>query len=126
MKFGEKLKTLRIKNELSQEQLAERMNVSRQAVTKWENNNGMPDIENLKQIANIFDVTIDSLVYEEEEIETTDDAFCWEVAWMFGIIGLMLSFMFDGVFNNTAIVGITMGVIGYILGKVFLIVKSKK
>ncbi|MGL5328907.1 MAG: helix-turn-helix domain-containing protein [Peptostreptococcaceae bacterium] len=122
MKFGEKLKTLRIKNELSQEQLAERMNVSRQAVTKWENNNGMPDIENLKQIANIFDVTIDSLVYEEEEIETTDDAFCWEVAWMFGIVGLILSFMFDSI----GISAIAMGAIGYIIGKIILIFKDKK
>lgn len=125
MKFGEKLKSLRIKHELSQAQLAEMINVSRQAVTKWENENGMPDIENLKLIAKIFDVSIDSLVYEEEEIESTDDAFCWEIACTFGIIGLVLTFLFDGVFTNMGAAGIGLGVIGYLLGKIFLIFKSK-
>lgn len=125
MKFGEKLKSLRIKHELSQAQLAEMINVSRQAVTKWENENGMPDIENLKLIAKIFDVSIDSLVYEEEEVESTDDAFCWEIACIFGIIGLVLTFLFDGVFTNMGAAGIGLGVIGYLLGKIFLIFKSK-
>lgn len=86
MNFGEKLKSLRIKNEYSQETLAEMINVSRQAVTKWENGNGMPDIENLKLIADIFDVTIDSLVRDEEEIETLDESFCFNVAFYTGII----------------------------------------
>ena len=62
MTFGEKLKALRIKEEYSQEQLAELLHVSRQAVTKWEGNAGMPDIENIKAVADLFDVTLDSLL----------------------------------------------------------------
>ena len=73
MTFGEKLKTLRIREEYSQEALAELLHVSRQAVTKWENNAGMPDIENIKAVADLFDVTLDSLLRDEEEVETTEE-----------------------------------------------------
>lgn len=47
MTFAEKLKSIRKKAGLSQEQLAEKLGVSRQAVTKWETETGIPDIENM-------------------------------------------------------------------------------
>ena len=64
MLFNEKLKMLRKGKDLTQEDLAERLNVSRQAITKWESGEGVPDIENLKQISIYFDVSIDELVKE--------------------------------------------------------------
>lgn len=70
MKFNENLKYLRKKEGLTQEQLAEKLNVSRQAVTKWESNQSLPDIENLKEIAYIFSVSIDSLVGDIESKST--------------------------------------------------------
>ena len=57
-----KLKELRKKHALTQEQLAEKLNVSRQAVAKWESGAGMPDIENLKNISLVFHVSTDSLL----------------------------------------------------------------
>lgn len=62
MEFNENLKYLRKEAKMTQESLAERLNVSRQAVTKWERGQSLPDIQNLKEISNIFGVTIDSLV----------------------------------------------------------------
>lgn len=50
MTFAEKLKELRKQKGISQEQLAEKIYVSRQAITKWESGNGIPDIENLISI----------------------------------------------------------------------------
>ena len=47
MNLGEKIKECRKQAGFSQEQLAERLNVSRQAITKWETNKGIPDIANL-------------------------------------------------------------------------------
>ena len=47
--FGEKLKSARKEAGLTQEQLAVKLMVSRQAITKWETDKGMPDIENLKE-----------------------------------------------------------------------------
>lgn len=78
-KFGEKLKILRNEKGWSQESLANKLNVSRQAVYKWEANKGYPDIANLIEISNIFEVTIDELIKEDEdlqkEISSDDDSF---------------------------------------------------
>lgn len=62
MDFGQKLKEIRKEQGLSQEQLAEKIGVSRQAITKWETGKGMPDIENMMILAEIFKTTIDELV----------------------------------------------------------------
>lgn len=59
MDFSEKLKQIRNNEGISQEQLAERIGVSRQAVTKWETGKGLPDIENMTILAEIFKVTLD-------------------------------------------------------------------
>ena len=68
MLFNEKLRKIRKENNLTQEELAEKLNVSRQAITKWESGVGIPDIENLKQISNMFNISIDELVKEDKEI----------------------------------------------------------
>lgn len=67
MKLGEKIKKFRKGFGLSQEQLAEILNVSRQAITKWENDGGMPDITNLKPLADVFSISVDFLLNEDEE-----------------------------------------------------------
>ena len=68
MVFSEKLKTLRKEKNISQEQLAEKIHVSRQAITKWESGNGIPDIENLIAISALFNESIDSLLSEEKSL----------------------------------------------------------
>jgi transcriptional regulator with XRE-family HTH domain len=68
MLFNEKLKMLRKESNLTQEELAEKLNVSRQAITKWESGDGTPDIENLKQISILFNTTIDELVKEDKNV----------------------------------------------------------
>ena len=55
MKFGDKLIQLRKKNGLSQEELASKLNVSRQSVSKWESNNTYPETDKIVQICNLFD-----------------------------------------------------------------------
>lgn len=68
MTFGTKLKQARQKAKLSQEQLAEKLSVSRSAVAKWETDKGMPDIDNLKAISQLLDISIDYLLAEDEQI----------------------------------------------------------
>ena len=65
MTLGEKLKDIRKRFGLSQEQLAEIMNVSRQAITKWETDKGMPDVMNLQELAKVFGVTVDYFLSDE-------------------------------------------------------------
>ncbi len=65
MIFAEKLKSIRKQAGISQEQLAEKLSVFRQAVTKWETDAGIPDIENIKAISALFDISIDELLSNE-------------------------------------------------------------
>ena len=66
MIFSEKLQLIRKNKGLTQEELAERLSVSRQAVAKWESGQVYPDIMNLIQISNLFNVTVDYLVRDQE------------------------------------------------------------
>lgn len=56
---------------MSQEQLAEKLCVSRQAITKWESGRGMPDTENLQSISKLFGVSIDYLLDDGENLSNT-------------------------------------------------------
>ena len=67
MTFGEKLQKLRTRAGLSQDQLAELLDVSRQAVSKWERNEAMPEAEKLVRISRQFGVSTDYLLLEELE-----------------------------------------------------------
>lgn len=126
MEFHEKLKQLRIQNEYSQEQLAEILNVSRQAITKWESGKGMPDISNIKMISNLFDVTLDSLLDDVEEVETTDESFCWKLCFAVGIIGLVFGWLLRDIAGiNMGAFGIGGGIIGYALGYIVLEIHRK-
>lgn len=62
MSLGMKIKECRIHAGLSQEQLADKLCVSRQAVTKWESDRGMPNIESLQCLAKLFTVSVDYLL----------------------------------------------------------------
>ena len=65
MTFAEKLKNIRKQAGMSQEQLAEKLGVSRQAVTKWETDAGIPDMENIMAVSALFDISIDELFSNE-------------------------------------------------------------
>ncbi len=66
MIFSEKLQILRKNKGLTQEELAEKLGVSRQAVAKWESGQVYPDIFNLIQISNMMNVSVDYLVKDQE------------------------------------------------------------
>ncbi|OPJ61202.1 helix-turn-helix domain-containing protein [Clostridium oryzae] len=66
IKIGENLRKLRIKNELTQEKLAEVFGVSPQAISRWENNSTYPDVTMLPGIANYYNVSIDELMGMDE------------------------------------------------------------
>lgn len=83
--IGMNLKYFRKRNGLSQEELAEKIEVSRQSVAKWESGETLPDIVKCRELANLFGTTIDSLInysFEEEKLveNETDGKF------VFGIV----------------------------------------
>lgn len=79
MIFADKLIRLRKKSGMSQEELAEKMNVSRQSVSKWEGAQSVPDLEKILQLSNLFGVTTDYLLKDDldnEEFVGKDTSEC--------------------------------------------------
>ena len=62
MTLGNRITSLRIKNHMSQGDLAERLNVSRQSVSKWETDTSVPDLDKLIALSNLFEVSLDQLI----------------------------------------------------------------
>ena len=70
MKFEEKLMTMRKRNGMSQEELADQLGVSRQAISRWELGSTLPDAPNLLKLSDLFGVSIDYLLHDEYETES--------------------------------------------------------
>lgn len=100
MKFNENLKYLRKKEGLTQEELAEKLNVSRQSVTKWEGGQSLPDIEKVKEIAYMFSVSVDTLIGDIESKTTNkikkkiDD-----IGWFVFGFSVLLIMMLTSIYN---------------------------
>ena len=67
MNLGETIYKLRTEKQLSQGDLAEMLEVSRQSISKWENNSAVPELEKLIRLSEIFEVSLDELVKGEEK-----------------------------------------------------------
>ena len=72
MNLGEKIYKLRKEKHLSQEALAELVGTTRQAISKWENNQGYPETEKLLLLSNVFEVSVDFLLKDEKTESGTD------------------------------------------------------
>ena len=73
MEFNQKLQELRKKKGLTQEELAEKLYVSRTAISKWESGRGYPNIESLRAIAKFFSVTLDDLLSSDEVLTIAEE-----------------------------------------------------
>ena len=73
MEFNEKLQNLRKQRGLTQEELAEKLYVSRTAISKWESGRGYPNIESLKAISKFFSVTVDELLSTDEILTIAEE-----------------------------------------------------
>lgn len=93
MEFNEKLQQLRKQNNLTQEQLAKQLYVSRTAISKWESGKGYPNIESLKCIAKLFSVSIDELLSGEELITLAETENISNLGKIYGLIYGVLDFL---------------------------------
>jgi len=71
MTLGEKILVLRKQNGLSQEQLAEKITISRQAISRWELNESIPDVDNILQLSRVFGVSTDYLLTDRNDLGET-------------------------------------------------------
>ena len=117
MTLGEKLKKLRTEAHLTQDELAEKLFVTRTAISKWESDRGYPNIDSLKAIAKFFSVTVDELLSSdemlkiaEEDHEQTKKRFCNLVYALLDISVAMFLFLpffaesTDGVIQSVSLI----------------------
>jgi len=98
MELSEKIQKLRKDQGLTQEQFAERLFVSRTAVSKWETGRGMPSMDSLQLIAKLAGITLDELLRAEEVITIAEHESKKQI--------LRLTSVLDGIFNITAVMGL--------------------
>lgn len=111
MEFHEKLQKLRAGENLTQEELAEKLYVSRTAISKWESGRGYPSIDSLKAIAKHFHVTIDELICGEEMVSLAEqeikDAGQTHTALLCGILDCLAALLlFLPLFGDTGPAGV--------------------
>lgn len=111
MTFGETLKSLRKAKGLSQEQLAETLNIARQTISKWELNQSTPDMNYIAQLSEFFNVSTDYLIKGEHKEEnsvlktetlpsgniiqtgnTSSDKVAYKWCFLLGVISITISF----------------------------------
>lgn len=124
MDIGQRIQSLRKTKNISQEQLADIMNVSRQAVSKWESSQSQPDLENMIALSNYFEVSTDYLLKGEEpkpaewEIKATEskpDAriFTYAATALNGIgLGLSCAVWYEEQNAMAAVIGLIFMAIG--------------
>ena len=111
MELSEKIQKLRKEHNLTQEQLAELLFVSRTAVSKWETGRGMPSMESLQMIARLFNITLDDLLRAQEVITIAENENKENISRFASLV--------DGIFNITAIVGLLLPLYKVELNNVF-------
>ena len=91
MTIAEKLKYLRREHNMTQEDMAEKLNVSRQTISKWETNITIPDADNIVAICKLFNITTDELLdYNVQTVKKKKQFIVDMLVLLFGIIGFIL------------------------------------
>lgn len=91
MTIADKIKYLRKENNMTQEDLANKLNVSRQTISKWETNVAIPDADNIVAISKLFNITTDELLNYKIETMQKKKQFMLDMAvLLFGIIGFIV------------------------------------
>ena len=119
MEFNKKLQELRKQKGLTQEELSEKLYVSRTAISKWESGRGYPNIESLKAIAKLFSVTVDELLstdemltIAEEDSKRKEKHFCDVIYGLLDICIAMLLFLpffaedADGIIRSVSLIAL--------------------
>jgi len=125
LRLGNQLQRLRKAKNMSREELAQQINVSRQAVYKWENNKGYPDIQNLLRLSEIYETTIDELIKNDptlqrkvdnnqDESKELDDEEMLNPGFYIGIVIIFLG-IFLGIALGNLIVSTFLNIIGTLI-----------
>ena len=119
MNISEKIKKIRNSENLTQEQFAEKISVSRNAVAKWETNRGYPDIQNLITISEIFNISLDELVKGDikvkDKIISESSSKKWHFLVVLYLIAIIIYIFYFFIFHKIFMIGFLISTI-FMLG----------
>lgn len=129
MNISEKIKNIRTAEKLTQEQFAEKINVSRNAVAKWETNRGCPDIQNLINISETFNISLDELVKEDNlvknKIIAESSSRKWHFLVILYLIAIVIYIFYFLIFHKIFMIGFLISTF-FMLGiEIYVFIKDK-
>ena len=130
MSLGEKIKAMRQQAALSQEQLAEKLNVSRQAVTKWETGKGIPDIANLIAISDEFDVSLDELIKDDiavkKKIISDSSSKKWHILVIVYLVAITAYISYFAIYHRIFMIGFLISTLFMLFYETRIFIKEKR
>ena len=129
MSLGEKIREQRKQAGLSQEQLAEKLNVSRQAITKWETDKGIPDIANLIAISEEFGLSLDELIKGDHSVKkkivSDSSAKKWHILVIVYLLAILIYIAYFAIFHHVLMIGFLIATLFMLFLELRIFVKEK-
>lgn len=127
--LGEKIRDQRKRAGLSQEQLAEKLNVSRQAITKWETNKGVPDISNLIAISDEFGLSLDELIKGDNVVKkkliSDSSSKKWHILVIVYLIAIVAYIVFFAICYKILMIGFLIATLFMLFFELRIFLKEK-
>ncbi len=127
--LGEKIRDQRKRAGLSQEQLAEKLNVSRQAITKWETNKGVPDISNLIAISDEFGLSLDELIKGDNVVKkkliSDSSSKKWHILVIVYLIAIVAYIAFFAICHKILMIGFLIATLFMLFFELRIFLKEK-
>lgn len=129
MSLGEKIREQRKQAGLSQEQLAEKLNVSRQAITKWETDKGIPDVANLIAISDEFGLSLDELIKGDvavkKKIIADSSAKKWHILVIVYLLAIVAYIAYFAVCHRILMIGFLIATLFMLFFELRIFIKEK-
>ena len=129
MTLGEKLRNARKQEGLSQEQLSEKLGISRSAVAKWETDNGIPDISNLIALSDEFGLSLDELIKENTAVKkkliADSSAKKWHILIIMYLLAIVAYVTYFAICHNILMIGFLIATLFMLLFELGIFIKEK-
>ena len=129
MTLGEKLRNARKQEGLTQEQLSEKLGISRSAVAKWGTDNGIPDISNLIALSDEFGLSLDELIKENTAVKkkliADSSAKKWHILIIMYLLAIVAYVTYFAICHNILMIGFLIATLFMLLFELRIFVKEK-
>ena len=129
MNIGKRMYEIRQQQNITQEQLASDLAISRQAVSKWESGKAIPDIENLMYISNLYDVSLDELIKGDDKVsgKIVADASAkkWHKLSILFFVALLIYIAWFGSMHDIWQVGLAIATLSMIIIDTRILLRSR-